>query len=142
MPQPDDFRDPKLPEADPSEDDPSEDDPSDDDPGDDDSSEDELTAEALDRARSRALRRAVLRKTLRHERAQRRREQSVWSFLGTFGLIGWTVALPTLAGLVFGLFLDDITDTDRSFAITFLVVGAAVGCFAAWYWIKQESRRP
>ena len=127
MPRPDDSPDREQPAAEPE-------------PIGSESPEVELTADALDRARARALRRTVLRKTLRHERAQRRPNQSVWSFLGTFGLIGWTVALPTLAGLVFGLFLDDVTDTDSSFTITFLVVGAAVGCFAAWYWVKQESR--
>jgi ATP synthase protein I len=130
MPRPDDSPHPEEPEPEPTEPESTEAVPP----------EPELTAEALDRARARSLRRAVLRKTLRHERAQRRSEQSVWSFLGTFGLIGWTVALPTLAGLAFGLFLDDVTDTDRSFAITFLVVGATVGCLAAWYWVKQESR--
>ena len=130
MPRPDDSRDPEQPGVEPEETRPDGTEPH----------EDELTADALDRARAQVLRHTVLRKTLRHERALQRRKQNAWSYLGTFGLIGWTVALPTLAGLAFGLFLDNVIETERSFTITFLVVGAAVGCLAAWYWIKQESR--
>ena len=54
--------------------------------------------------------------------------------------MGWTVVTPTLLGLAFGLFLDNRIDTSISFAITFLVTGAAVGVSMAWYWIRQESR--
>lgn len=109
-------------------------------PGEGDNSVDELSAAELDEARARALRRTVLRKSLRHEQARRQRKQSAWSFLGTFGLVGWAVAIPTLAGLAFGLFLDDVTNTKTSFTVTFLVVGVVVGCVAAWYWITEESR--
>jgi ATP synthase protein I len=94
----------------------------------------------LDRARARALRRTVLRKSMRRDRARRRRQQSTWSFLGTFGLVGWTVAVPTLLGLAIGVFLDDVTDTERSFTLTFLVAGVAVGCAMAWYWVDKERR--
>lgn len=101
---------------------------------------DEPTAAELDKARARTLRRTILRKSLRHERARSRRKQSAWSFLGSFGLIGWSVTVPTLAGLALGLYLDDVTNSETSFTITFLVVGVAVGCVVAWYWITEESR--
>ena len=93
-----------------------------------------------ERARAEALRRTILRKSIRRERARRRRDESVWTWLGTFGLVGWTVVVPTLLGLAFGLFLDGRIDSSYSFAITFLVAGAAVGVSMAWYWIRQESR--
>src|SRR6056297_1760892 len=100
----------------------------------------EPTPSELDRARAKALRRTVLRKSMRHDRARQRRQQSTWSFLGTFGLVGWTVALPTLLGLALGVFLDDVTDSERSFTLTFLLAGVAVGCATAWYWVEQERR--
>lgn len=90
--------------------------------------------------RAERLRRTMLRKSLRRERARRRRDDSVWAWLGTFGLVGWTVAVPTLLGLVLGLYLDDRLDVEFSFTITFIVVGAAVGTTMAWYWIRRESR--
>lgn len=59
--------------------------------------------------------------------------------MGTFGLVGWTVAIPTLAGLALGVFLDNRTESERSFTIMFLVLGIALGCATAWYWIRRES---
>jgi ATP synthase protein I len=59
--------------------------------------------------------------------------------MGMFGLVGWTVAVPTLLGLAFGAFLDGRIDSSVSFTITFLVVGAAIGASMAWYWIRRES---
>ena len=57
-----------------------------------------------------------------------------------FGLVGWTVAVPTLLGLAFGVFVDNRVESSVSFAITFLIVGVAVGATMAWYWVRQESR--
>lgn len=65
--------------------------------------------------------------------------ESIWAFMGTFGLVGWTVAIPTLAGLALGVFLDNRTESERSFTIMFLVLGIALGCATAWYWIRRES---
>ena len=56
-------------------------------------------------------------------------------------LVGWTVVVPTLLVLAFGLYLDDRIDTSISFAITFLVVGAATGVSMAWYWITSGQWR-
>ena len=93
-----------------------------------------------DRRRAEDLRRVVLHKSLRRERARRRRDDSVWVWMGNFGLVGWTVAVPTLLGLALGRFIDDRVETSRSFTITFLVVGAAVGVSMAWYWVRRESQ--
>lgn len=92
-----------------------------------------------DRARAEALRRTVLRKTMRRERARRRGDDSPWAWLGTFGLIGWTVVVPTLLGLAAGIFIDNRVESPISFTITFLIVGAATGLWMAWYWVRRES---
>jgi ATP synthase protein I len=87
------------------------------------------------------FRRIVVGKSQRRNRARSRDDASIWSYLGTFGLVGWTVALPTLLGLALGLFLDGRSDpSGRSYTITFLVLGVAVGCGLAWYWVRRESR--
>lgn len=99
------------------------------------------TADAgdVERARADELRRIVLHKSVRRARARQRGRENVWSWMGMFGLVGWTVAIPTLLGLAFGVFLDGRVDSSVSFTITFLVVGAAIGASMAWYWIKRES---
>ena len=58
-----------------------------------------------------------------------------------FGLVGWSVAIPTLLGVALGLWLDARFPGRPSWTLTFLIIGAALGCLNAWYWIKQESQR-
>lgn len=88
------------------------------------------------------FRRTVQAKADRKRRA-RDRQDDVWFWLGMFGLVGWSVATPTLIGIGLGVWLDrrtDTTDTSVSWTLTLLIVGLAVGCALAWYWIRQESR--
>lgn len=72
-------------------------------------------------------------------RAEGRR--AVWFGLGMFGLVGWSVAIPTVLGLALGLWLDARYPSHASWTLTFLIIGVAVGCFNAWHWVKQESSR-
>ena len=101
--------------------------------------EEALGSAELDHQRAETLRRVVSAKSERRIRSRERPNESIWAFMGTFGLVGWTVAVPTLAGLALGVFLDNRTDSERSFAITFLILGVAVGGATAWYWIRRES---
>ena len=75
----------------------------------------------------------------RHAREQRRR--TVWFGLGMFGLVGWSVAIPTLIGISIGVWLDSHWPGKASWTLTLLIIGVALGCLNAWYWIKQESER-
>jgi len=91
-------------------------------------SHDERTAAHIHRDVDRKLR----------ARAQGRR--GVWFGLGMFGLVGWSVAVPSVAGLALGLWLDGRFPGRVSWTLTFLLIGVALGCLNAWYWVKQESR--
>jgi ATP synthase protein I len=93
-----------------------------------------------ERARAERLRGIALHKSQRRERARRRGTDNIWSWMGMFGLVGWTVAIPTLLGLALGVFVDNRVESSVSFAITFLVVGVAIGAATAWYWVREESR--
>ena len=86
------------------------------------------------------FRRTVGRKATRKRLARGRRDD-VWFWLGMFGMVGWSVAAPMLAGVAVGVWLDRRTDTAVSLTLTGLAVGLAVGCAIAWYWIRQESDR-
>lgn len=72
--------------------------------------------------------------------ARRDRERSVWYGMGMFGLIGWSVAIPTLLGAALGTWLDDKWPGEYSYVLMFLVTGLIIGCINAWYWVKQVSK--
>lgn len=86
------------------------------------------------------LARKVGHKAQRKIRGRAQRRRTVWFGLGMFGLVGWAVAIPALAGVAIGLWLDAHHPAARvSWTLTFLVIGIIVGCLNAWYWVKQES---
>ncbi len=84
---------------------------------------------------------SVGRKAVRKLRARRERGESVWFWLGMFGLVGWSVALPTLLGVALGVWMDRKWPGDISWTLTFLLAGVFLGCWNAWRWIQQERER-
>lgn len=78
------------------------------------------------------------RKGRRKLKARRNRGRNVWYGMGLFGLVGWSVAVPTLVGLAVGLWLDGRTETRFSWTLTLLVAGLIAGCVLAWYWVSRE----
>ncbi len=71
--------------------------------------------------------------------AARRRGDDVLFWLGMLGLIGWSVAIPTVAGVALGLWLDRVAPAPFSWVLTMLVVGLALGLLNAWIWVRRES---
>ena len=71
--------------------------------------------------------------------AARRRGDSVWFWLGMLGIVGWSVAVPTVAGVALGLWLDVAVPAPFSWVLSFLVIGLAVGLANAWYWVRRSS---
>lgn len=73
-------------------------------------------------------------------KAQRHVTKTVWSGLGMMGLIGWSVAMPTLLGAALGLWLDKHYAGSHSWTLALLVLGLCLGCFNAWHWVVKEDR--
>lgn len=73
-------------------------------------------------------------------RARREKNRGVWFGIGMFGLVGWSVAIPTLLFLALGVWIDTKTGSRYSWTLMLLVVGMALGCVNAWYWIQTERR--
>lgn len=71
--------------------------------------------------------------------AARRHDRSVWFGLGMFGLVGWSIAIPTLVGVAIGIWIDRTWPSKYSCTLMCLFIGIVVGCAIAWYWIKRES---
>ena len=82
----------------------------------------------------------VGRKESRNLRARQRGDRGVWFGLGMFGLIGWSVIIPTLIGLALGLWIDATWPTRYSWTLMLLVVGVALGCYNAWHWLVRERQ--
>ena len=77
---------------------------------------------------------------LRKIKARRNTPQAFWSGLGMMGMIGWSIAVPTLLGAALGIWLDKLYPGTRSWTLALLVAGLAVGCFNAWKWVVKEER--
>jgi ATP synthase protein I len=81
----------------------------------------------------------VVAKQARKLHARRQGEESAWFGLGMFGLIGWSVALPALLGIAIGLWIDARWPSRFSWTLMLLVMGVAVGCLNAWWWMQREG---
>lgn len=92
-------------------------------------------------SKSRDFARKVRVKEERKLRKRREGEESAWFGLGMFGLVGWSVAIPTVIGIAIGVWLDARFEGQRSWTLSFLVIGIIVGCINAWFWLKRESDR-
>lgn len=84
---------------------------------------------------------AVRRTEARKARARREGRRGLAFGLGLFGLVGWSVAIPTLLGIALGVWIDGRSDGPYSWTLMLLILGIAVGCLNAWYWVRKETRR-
>ena len=82
--------------------------------------------------------RQVERREARKLLARRRRGHGVWFGLGQFGLVGWSVALPTLLGIALGVWIDRNWPGRVSWTLTLLLAGLVVGSVNAWFWFRKE----
>jgi ATP synthase protein I len=79
-------------------------------------------------------------KAARKLKARRNPKPGVWFGLGMMGLIGWSVAIPTLLGAALGLWLDRRFPGGRSWTLALLVAGLTIGCLNAWFWVSKEDK--
>ncbi|NND91880.1 MAG: ATPase F0F1 [Granulosicoccus sp.] len=60
---------------------------------------------------------------------------------GTFGMIGWSIVVPTVGGAFLGLWLDRVAPRDFSWTIALILGGVVAGALLAWSWVDRENRR-
>ena len=84
--------------------------------------------------------RQVASKAARKLSAQRGDQKSVWFGLGMSGLIGWSVAVPTILGAMVGLWWDRRHPGVHSWTLALMVAGLVIGCANAWHWIMLEDK--
>jgi ATP synthase protein I len=79
-------------------------------------------------------------KAARKVKARRNSTPGVWFGLGMMGLVGWSVAVPTLLGAALGLWLDKHHPGKHAWTLALLVAGLVIGCLNAWHWVAKEDQ--
>jgi ATP synthase protein I len=93
-----------------------------------------------DANRAASLADQVGAKAARKIKARRDGTEGVWFGLGMMGLIGWSVAVPTVLGAGLGLWLDKHHASTHSWTLALLAAGLVIGCLNAWRWVASEDR--
>ncbi len=84
-----------------------------------------------------AFTRKIGAKETRRIKGRSQKEDGLWFGLGVFGVVGWSVVIPTLIGTAVGLWIDKTWPSRFSWALMLLVLGVGLGSFNAWYWVKK-----
>jgi ATP synthase protein I len=89
--------------------------------------------------RTNGLPTIVRRRARRKLAARRRGRDPIWRGLGAMGMVGWSVAIPTILGVFLGLYIDRRwPESPIPWTLTLLLTGLAAGVFIAWKWIEEE----
>jgi ATP synthase protein I len=76
-------------------------------------------------------------KESRRIKGKAHKNETVWFGLGMIGVVGWSVAIPTLIGTAIGLWIDRTWPSRFSWVLMLLILGVALGSVNAWYWVKK-----
>jgi len=90
--------------------------------------------------KNKPFKHTVENKISRKLKLQSKAHRSVWMGLGVMGIVGWSVAVPTLLGLLLGVYLEEHYPRDFSWTLNGLIVGLVLGCFSAWHWVSKEAQ--
>jgi len=81
----------------------------------------------------------VERQQARRERFRREGFRGFWFGLSAFGMVGWSIAVPTLLGVALGLWLDRRLGGGMRYTLSLMVAGLAVGMSNVWRWIRLQQ---
>lgn len=88
---------------------------------------------------TRDFEKAVASQEERNIRAQHE-PRGILFWVGMFGLVGWSIAVPTMVGIAAGICIDKRWPSEISWTLMLLFLGLVLGCLTAWHWIRRESR--
>ncbi len=80
---------------------------------------------------------AARRTAERAAEGARHPEPSLGARLGQIGVLGWTIVMPILVGLLVGRWLDKALRGGVMFTAALILVGSATGLWAAWKWMQR-----
>lgn len=89
----------------------------------------------------RELPEVIEEKAQRKLRAQREGRKPIYFGLGMIGLVGWSVAVPSVIGVLLGRWLDaHRTGPGKiSWTLTCFFAGLIIGSVVAWQWVSKEG---
>ena len=79
-------------------------------------------------------------KEARRVKARAKKGMGTFAWIGTLGIVGWSITVPLLIGIALGRWLEGIFPGRYSFTLMFMFAGLVLGCIAAWRWIKKASK--
>jgi ATP synthase protein I len=82
----------------------------------------------------------INKKVNRKIAARTHTNNELWHGIGTMGIVGWSVAIPTLLGIALGIWLDNKITDSYSWTLMMLFAGLLFGCTLAWHWIAKEQK--
>ncbi len=74
-------------------------------------------------------------------KARRHATRTIWHGLGMMGLVGWSVAIPTILGIALGIWIDRHFPGRHSWTLMLLLLGLVLGCLNAWHWVAKEEKK-
>lgn len=86
------------------------------------------------------LEKTIGAKEARRITARRERDHSLLFGLSIFGIVGWSVVIPTLIGVALGIWIDGRWPGRFSWTLMLLFGGLICGCLNAWYWVSHVSK--
>ncbi|MBI9113113.1 AtpZ/AtpI family protein [Maridesulfovibrio ferrireducens] len=89
--------------------------------------------------RSDDFKRNISTKEKRRIRAEKKGQVGTLSAFSSMGVVGWTVALPTVFGAFLGAWMDYMWPFKLSWTLTMLGVGLFTGCVFAGMWMNREK---
>jgi ATP synthase protein I len=93
------------------------------------------------RSEQTAFSRRIDEKARRKLKAQRHATRTIWHGLGMMGLVGWSVAIPTILGIALGIWVDKHYPGRHSWTLMLLLIGLVLGCLNAWHWVAKEEKK-
>ncbi len=82
----------------------------------------------------------IAAKEARRITARKEKDHSLLFGLSIFGIVGWSVVVPTLIGIALGIWLDSRWPSRFSWTLMLLFGGLILGCLNAWYWVSHVSK--
>ncbi len=80
----------------------------------------------------------IRRQCARIEKGREERGDSFWLYLGLIGVVGWSIVLPMVVGLMVGRWIDRSYGTGYTWTMGLLLFGLFMGCLNAWRSITKE----
>ena len=84
------------------------------------------------------LMRSVRQRRDRQRTARREGPPSLARYLAQVGVLGWTIVVPTLLGVLLGRWIDHRLGSRIFWTGPLLLAGLALGCWSAWRWMHRQ----